>query len=77
VHDQDLPVALMQMEVPEATSLRDIYPEDAIDAQAERWEHLLQAFKREYGNLPGFVARSPGRVNLIGEVCAMWGNFLN
>jgi len=64
------------MNVPTATSLKDIYPEDAIDAQKERWEHLLQAFKKEYGDLPEFVARSPGRVNLIGEVCLLCGKCL-
>lgn len=56
------------MEVPIAVSLKDIYPEDVIDLQTERWQHLLQTFKKEYGNLPEFLARSPGRVNLIGEV---------
>ena|SRR5579871_4345091 len=57
------------MEVPVATSLKDIYPEDVIDVQTERWERLLQTFQKEYSNLPEFLARSPGRVNLIGEVC--------
>jgi len=56
------------MNVPTATSLKDIYPEDAVEAQVGRWERLLHRFKEEYGEPPGFVARSPGRVNLIGEV---------
>jgi galactokinase len=63
------------MEVPTATSLKDIYPEDAIDVQVKRWENLLQCFKKEFGDLPEFVARSPGRVNLIGEVCLLFGKF--
>ena len=54
--------------VPTATSLKDIYPEDAVDSQAGRWERLLAAFKKEYGQPADFVSRSPGRVNLIGEV---------
>lgn len=60
------------MEVPTATSLHDIYPEDAIDVQEKRWENLLQCFKNEFGDLPEYVARSPGRVNLIGEVRLRW-----
>ena len=64
------------MEVPVATSLKDIYPKDVIDVQTERWEQLLQTFKKEYGNLPEFLARSPGRVNLIGEVCSIRKKFL-
>ena len=57
-------------EVPTATSLKDIYPDDAVESQAVRWERLLEAFKKEYGAPADFVSRSPGRVNLIGEVCS-------
>jgi galactokinase len=56
------------MQVPTATSLKDIYPADALEVQTRRWEHLLQTFKSEYGQQADFVSRSPGRVNLIGEV---------
>jgi galactokinase len=56
------------MNVPMATSLKDIYPDDAVDTQAVRWERLLVAFQKEYGQQADFVSRSPGRVNLIGEV---------
>src|SRR6201992_1680606 len=56
------------MEVPTATSLRDIYTEDTLDTQTKRWEKLLADFKAEYGQQADFVSRSPGRVNLIGEV---------
>ncbi|KAF1978707.1 galactokinase-like protein [Bimuria novae-zelandiae CBS 107.79] len=55
------------MEVPTATSLRDIYPEDAVPVQAKRWERILAKFKETYGKPAEFVARSPGRVNIIGE----------
>lgn len=58
-------------EVPTATTLKDIYPDDAVEAQAVRWERLLAAFKNEYGQPADFVSRSPGRVNLIGEVSIM------
>jgi hypothetical protein len=56
------------MEVPTATSLSDIYPEDALPAETKRWESLLAKFNSLYGKQAGFVARSPGRVNIIGEV---------
>ncbi|KAF2178825.1 galactokinase [Zopfia rhizophila CBS 207.26] len=55
------------MEVPTSTSLHDIYPEDAIPVETKRWERLLAQFKEKYGNQADFVARSPGRVNIIGE----------
>jgi galactokinase len=56
------------MEVPTATKLSDIYTEDAVEAQRKRWDNLLSAFKTSYGRPAEFVARSPGRVNIIGEV---------
>ena len=61
------------MEVPTATSLRDIYPEDAVPVETKRWEKLLARFKEVHGRQAEFVARSPGRVNIIGEV----NNILN
>jgi len=56
------------MEVPTATSLRDIYPEDALPVETKRWDSLLAKFKDLYGKQADFIARSPGRVNIIGEV---------
>ncbi|KAG9230676.1 ribosomal protein S5 domain 2-type protein [Amylocarpus encephaloides] len=53
--------------VPVAESLKEIYTDDAIPIQTGRWERLLKQFKSNYGNRPQFVARSPGRVNIIGE----------
>ncbi|KAF2133128.1 galactokinase [Dothidotthia symphoricarpi CBS 119687] len=55
------------MQVPTATSLRDIYPEDAVPVETKRWESLLAKFKELYGKQADFVSRSPGRVNIIGE----------
>jgi galactokinase len=56
------------MEVPTKTSLADIYPGDALQAQTTRWNNLLSTFKDTYGKSADFVSRSPGRVNIIGEV---------
>ena len=53
--------------MPVAKSLKDIYTEDALPPQTERWETLLKQFETNYGHSPQFVSRSPGRVNIIGE----------
>ena len=36
-------------------------------SQKERYLQILQEFKQRYGDTADFVARAPGRVNLIGE----------
>ncbi|OQO07958.1 hypothetical protein B0A48_06750 [Cryoendolithus antarcticus] len=53
--------------VPTKTSLADIYPEDAVESQQTRWNHLISSFKSTYCKAPDFISRSPGRVNIIGE----------
>lgn len=53
--------------VPLAQSLNDIYTSDALPTQAKRWNHLLSHFQTIYSQPAEFVARSPGRVNIIGE----------
>jgi len=55
-------------DVPTATSLRDVYTDDAIAVQEKRWESLLAKFKEQFSSAADFVSRSPGRVNVIGEV---------
>jgi galactokinase len=58
--------------VPNISSLNDAY----LDSSASRgispelhsrWNGLLSMFSKVYGHQPDFVARSPGRVNVIGE----------
>lgn len=34
---------------------------------SERWTHLAAEFRARFGRPPAFIARAPGRVNLIGE----------
>lgn len=53
--------------VPFARSLDEIYTSDALASQAKRWNHLLSHFEATYSQPAEFVARSPGRVNIIGE----------
>ncbi|KAI5283900.1 galactokinase [Ascosphaera aggregata] len=56
--------------VPETQCIADVWATDGStisqDTQA-RWRHLISQFKSTYNYLPDFVARSPGRVNIIGE----------
>lgn len=53
--------------VPVASSLADIYPPTALSVEEPRWNGLLAKFEKEYGHHAQFIARSPGRVNIIGE----------
>ncbi|EGN92375.1 hypothetical protein SERLA73DRAFT_65919 [Serpula lacrymans var. lacrymans S7.3] len=34
---------------------------------SKRWDNLAQEFKARFGRPPAYIARAPGRVNLIGE----------
>jgi len=54
--------------VPEVKSIEDVYPEASHAVQKQRWEHLLAKFEEKYGHPAEFISRSPGRVNIIGEV---------
>lgn len=54
-------------QIPYATSLDEVYPINQLGSLRLRWNTLLQEFQRHYNHKPDFVARSPGRVNLIGE----------
>lgn len=55
--------------IPLVDSLSDIYSSQAaVLAQGPRWKNLVEGFQREFdGQTPAFVARAPGRVNVIGE----------
>ncbi|KAI4183580.1 MAG: hypothetical protein L6R41_005319 [Letrouitia leprolyta] len=57
----------MEEFVPVLNSIKNLYPEANLASQKERWQDLLDQFEKKYGRKPAFVARSPGRVNLIGE----------
>ncbi|KAI9786618.1 MAG: galactokinase [Geoglossum umbratile] len=57
----------MTSHVPTATTLSEIYTGDVIHGQERRWERLLAKFHEIYQRPAGFVSRSPGRVNIIGE----------
>lgn len=50
------------------SALGQIYSPAALADQTSRWRNLRRKFQDLYGQEPDHVARSPGRVNLIGEV---------
>jgi galactokinase len=58
--------------VPKVRSLADVYSDPSASKgispeSKSRWNSLLSIFSKTYGHEPDFVARSPGRVNIIGE----------
>jgi len=58
----------MDEPVPVVDSLDALYPTEALKLQMQRWDRLYKRFAEIYdGAKPQFVARSPGRVNIIGE----------
>ncbi|KAI4192741.1 MAG: hypothetical protein LQ350_008570 [Teloschistes chrysophthalmus] len=57
----------MDETVPVTKSIDTLYPDANILSQRQRWQGLIRQFRTQYGKKPLFVARSPGRVNLIGE----------
>lgn len=60
----------MSKAVPRVTSLDEVYSnstQGALPEQRSRFKHLIDSFAKTHGVKPDFVARSPGRVNIIGE----------
>lgn len=62
-----MPASTMDEPVPVTRSIDSLYPDANIPAQQKRWQNLIAQFEEKYNRKPAFVARSPGRVNLIGE----------
>ncbi|KAJ3066453.1 N-acetylgalactosamine kinase [Podochytrium sp. JEL0797] len=53
--------------IPHVTSLEEIYRPAPSPATTDRYKHLATAFQQRFGHELQFIARSPGRVNIIGE----------
>ncbi|KAI4246807.1 MAG: hypothetical protein L6R40_001836 [Gallowayella cf. fulva] len=62
-----MPPSTMDEPVPVTRSIDSLYPDADVPTQKQRWQNLITHFEEKYGKKPTFVARSPGRVNLIGE----------
>lgn len=57
--------------IPQLASVRDVYAAATVDAEEQRWAALRESFRKTYARDADFVARAPGRVNLIGEYVRM------
>lgn len=59
--------------VPQTESIAEVYATDDASVSSvasehqQRWNGLISQFNKQYNHRPDFVARSPGRVNIIGE----------
>ncbi|KAF9359346.1 galactokinase [Mortierella sp. AD094] len=57
----------MTSTIPVIDDISILYSEPKIASARARWTDLSIHFEKEYGRMPDFIARAPGRVNLIGE----------
>lgn len=57
----------MALQVPIVQSIDQIYTHNALPAETARWSRVMGQFESIYNKKPSFVARAPGRVNIIGE----------
>ncbi|KAJ3338573.1 galactokinase [Gonapodya sp. JEL0774] len=48
-------------------SLSQVYEDSNLAEQKARWISVAKKFEKAFGHAPTFFARSPGRVNIIGE----------
>ncbi|PYH90587.1 galactokinase [Aspergillus ellipticus CBS 707.79] len=66
-------MATPQELVPQTESIAEVYATDDVSATSvapdhqARFNNLVSLFTKSYSHRPEFVARSPGRVNIIGE----------
>ncbi|KAJ2932504.1 hypothetical protein H1R20_g4582, partial [Candolleomyces eurysporus] len=59
---------IAHQDIPVYTNLNDVFGSLGASLQnVERWNGLAEEFERRYGRKPKYIARAPGRVNLIGE----------
>ncbi|KAG0317910.1 galactokinase, partial [Dissophora globulifera] len=53
--------------IPVIDDISILYSDPKLASARARWTELSIQFEKHYGRVPDFIARSPGRVNLIGE----------
>ncbi|KAI0725570.1 Galactokinase [Fomitopsis betulina] len=57
-----------QLPIPVYTTLSDALGDvQTASVQASRWNDVAQEFEKRFGKKPAYIARAPGRVNLIGD----------
>ncbi|KAG0304006.1 galactokinase [Dissophora globulifera] len=57
----------MSEPIPVIDDISILYSDPKLASARARWAELSAEFEKHYGRKPDFIARSPGRVNLIGE----------
>lgn len=48
-------------------SVEEIYSPRSVQDERVRWSSLTEHFRHTFHNEPQFIARAPGRLNMIGE----------
>ncbi|KZT67489.1 Galactokinase [Daedalea quercina L-15889] len=57
-----------ELPIPIFTTLNDALGDlQTAAVQASRWNDVAEEFEKRFGKKPAYIARAPGRVNLIGE----------
>ncbi|KAI0661824.1 galactokinase gal [Cubamyces menziesii] len=57
-----------ELPIPIFTSLDKAFPDiETAAAQGARYDSVVKEYEKRFGHKPTFIARAPGRVNLIGE----------
>ncbi|CAA7269550.1 unnamed protein product [Cyclocybe aegerita] len=59
---------IAQQPIPVYESLSEVFGSLEVSLpHATRWNNLAEEFEKRFGRKPAYIARAPGRVNLIGE----------
>ena len=58
---------IMSAPVPVVKDIKQVYYQDDLPGEKTRFSRLMDLFSEVYKKKPAYVARSPGRVNIIGE----------
>lgn len=54
--------------IPLVSQVADVYSDkNAVLQQGHRWDQMTSQFQNDFNHKPDFIARAPGRVNVIGE----------
>lgn len=53
--------------IPLVPTLSNVYSAPRLAKEGQRWDSLTKDFASRFGAAPHFIARAPGRVNIIGE----------
>lgn len=60
-------MAPTQDPIPLVGDLAALYSKERLVTEGQRWDKVRQQFEQSFGAAPQYIARAPGRVNLMGE----------